>query len=119
MNKQYFRDYYTKNKDRIRPLQKLRDEKRAERRKQFIWDYLLEHPCVECGESNPVVLEFDHIDPSTKTMSVSEMMMKHYSLKRVQEEIEKCVVRCSNCHKIKTAEQNGWYRTQRLAWNLQ
>lgn len=63
-------------------------------KKKFINDYLLTHPCVDCGERDPVVLEFDHRDPSIKEGRVSDM-----SKQKVGAEIEKCDVRCANCHR--------------------
>ena len=76
--------------------------------RQYMYNFLKSHPCVVCGESDPVVLEFDHIDQSTKTTAVS--LMADYSLDRVKEEIAKCRILCANCHKRHTAIQMGWYR---------
>lgn len=68
-------------------------------------DYLSEHPCVDCGESDPVVLEFDHL--YDKSANVSDMQV--VSLSRLAAEIAKCEVRCANCHRRKTAHELNYY----------
>lgn len=75
--------------------------------------YLDEHPCVDCGESDPIVLDFDHIR-GTKTASVSYLLGSSMSWDRVQKEIDKCVVRCANCHRKKTAKERGWIKCMGL-----
>jgi hypothetical protein len=75
---------------------------------QFMIDYLKSHPCVDCGETDPIVLEFDHRADSDKHHNVSEM--RTLSIESIKEEIEKCEVRCANCHRRKTAIQFGWYK---------
>lgn len=77
---------------------------------QFLWDYFLAHPCVDCGETDPPVLEFDHRDATTKEQGISQMVSKLRPLKHIQEEIAKCDVRCANCHRRRTAIQLGWYK---------
>jgi hypothetical protein len=79
-----------------------------ERNALFIRDYLSTHPCVDCGESDPVVLEFDHRNPEEKTANVSALCSSS-SIKKIEKEITKCEVRCANCHRRKTANQFGWY----------
>lgn len=76
--------------------------------RKFIWNYLLEHPCEHCGEADPVVLEFDHIDPKTKFKAVTELAT--YKLEVLKTEIAKCRVLCANCHRRHTAQQHGWYK---------
>lgn len=86
-------------------------ESRAKRRRMarhVIWSYLMEHPCVNCGETDPIVLEFDHINPEEKKSAVSSLIGRA-SEARILEEIRKCVVRCANCHRKHTAAQLGWW----------
>jgi hypothetical protein len=70
--------------------------------------YLDQHPCVDCGESNPALLDFDHL--RDKTAAIASLVRTAASWKDVETEIEKCEVRCANCHVRKTARQFGFYR---------
>ena len=69
--------------------------------REYVWSYLLTHPCGECGEGDPSVLEFDHVRGIKRT-GVMKLVRDGYSLKIIQKEISKCVVLCANCHKRKT-----------------
>lgn len=71
--------------------------------------YLEAHPCVDCGEKDPVVLQFDHRDPEEKHHAVSDMVSRGRSQKAIFAEIAKCDVRCANCHARRTAAQLGYY----------
>jgi hypothetical protein len=89
--------------------------KAAQRRKQQIkqlrqvlYDYLKNHPCVDCGESDPTCLEFDHVKGS-KNSDISRMVSSASSLTMLYNEISKYEVRCANCHRRKTAREQGWY----------
>lgn len=66
-----------------------------------LYEYLHTNGCSFCGENNPVVLDFDHIDPSCKEFNLSDSPRKK-SWNKILEEIKKCQVLCSNCHRIKT-----------------
>lgn len=79
------------------------------RNRLWIQEYLTNHPCVDCGESDPIVLEFDHIDPSLKIRGITQVATNS-SLETLQEEVEKCEVWCANCHRRKTAKQLGHYQ---------
>lgn len=80
----------------------------------FVLDYLRQHPCVDCGESDVVVLEFDHL--RDKLMEVSELRTAGYSLESVKREIDKCDVVCANCHRRRTARRGGWHTTLALSY---
>ncbi len=75
------------------------------RNRQFIIEYLLVHPCVDCGESNPLYLDFDHVK-GEKLYNVGEMTKQ--SVGTLIAEIAKCEVRCIKCHRRKTAIEQGW-----------
>lgn len=68
---------------------------------QFIFSYLITHPCNDCGEKNPLVLQFDHI--KNKKFNIGDCMKLRVSKNTLSEEINKCVIRCANCHTKKTA----------------
>lgn len=58
--------------------------------RKFITNYLLIHPCVDCGETDIVVLEFDHMKRKAKRNDAIAMLnYRQSSLVRLQAEIEK------------------------------
>lgn len=75
-------------------------------RKQ-VFEYLLDHPCIECGERDIIVLEFDHRAQYTKKFDVMSATHGH-SWKTIIAEIKKCDVVCANCHKRRTAKMMNW-----------
>ena len=78
------------------PLQK-------QRAATFVHAFLLEHPCVKCGEADPVVLEFNHLDPQSKSANIADMIRGRCSAARLHGEIAKCEVVCANCHQRLTS----------------
>ena len=103
--------WYDKNKESII----------AERRRHYIaktiefakWliAYYAEHHCIDCGESDPLKLSFDHVR-GKKSFNVSHGVKSH-TVRRVIEETKKCDVRCMNCHAVKTAKERKF-----VMWRL-
>lgn len=104
----YDRNYYAKNQTKQRESRRINVRKIKIIRKNFIKDFLSTHPCVDCGEKDPIVLEFDHKDPETKLFNIGDATRSGYSIASIKEEIDKCEVRCANCHRRKTKKQFGY-----------
>ncbi len=107
-NQEKSRAYYTKNKNRHLVVIRARNKQQRKMLQQYIYDFLRKNPCVDCGESNPCCLDFDHL--RDKKYNISRMAAQGLSLKTVTEEIAKCEVRCANCHRKRTAKTFRWYK---------
>ena len=99
-----------KNSENRRNSNKARNKNRVQRNKEHVWNYLLENPCENCGNNDPRVLEFDHIDRSDKYNNISNLINSSYSIERIMEEISKCRILCANCHRIHTYSQCNWWK---------
>jgi maltoporin len=66
--------------------------------------------CVDCGETDIITFDFDHKDESNKEHNIGSMVRDCYSWKNILKEIEKCEIRCANCHRKRTAKQFGNYK---------
>ena len=70
--------------------------------------YLQKHSCVDCGQTDIRILEFDHV--KDKSASITNLLKNAAPWERIEAEIAKCAVRCVNCHRLKTGERGGWWR---------
>ena len=98
--------YYQEHKEEELAYKYERQVSKREEARTFVFNYLKEHPCVDCGETDPIVLSFDHVR-GTKKMNLSQMVNQGYSLEVIQAEIDKCEVRCFNCHMRKEKRVRG------------
>ena len=103
----YRRAHYERKKDDYLARAKAEMRMKREDALAVVYEYLRTHPCVDCGETDIVSLEFDHIDPSRKRRDIANMIGR-YSISKIVAEIRKCEVRCANCHRVRTAMQRGW-----------
>ncbi len=101
----YSQKYHKNNKEKINKRKVDKNSQRYTEKRLYIVEYLLNNPCVDCGESNPVVLEFDHVK-GQKVKKISSII--NYGMNTLKKEIAKCEVRCANCHAKVTAKRAGW-----------
>lgn len=100
--------WFTKNKEVQLARVKRNTDKSVQRNQDYIFEYLLNHPCVDCGETDILCLDFDHDDiEQIKRGNVSEML-RRCSINTLEIEINKCKVRCSNCHRKITAKRGNY-----------
>lgn len=99
----YIRNHYYNHK--VYYLKKAYVRNTAVRKilRKYVNDYLLTHPCVDCGETDIIVLEFDHLRDKEYNIST---LSRFGTLKQLENEINKCVIRCANCHRRKTYSES-------------
>jgi hypothetical protein len=109
-NREYQKQWYQNNKTKHKKHTAQRKRNVLSIVRENLIAYFSEHPCVDCGESDIRVLDFDH--KGDKRTEVSSLMRYGYGWDVVFEEIKKCVVRCANCHRKRTASQFNWWRVK-------
>jgi hypothetical protein len=93
----YTREHYRNNKQQYLD----RNARRVRRIQDCLVEYLRKHPCVDCGEASLSTLDFDHVK-GEKEFNVSEAVKNGMAWFTILREIDKCQVRCSNCHRKRT-----------------
>ena len=95
-------DWYARNKERhygnVQKRRKLFSDELARR----LLAYLKTHPCVDCGNANPLVLEFDALDGKNVLHITPETTWD-----TLLPELTQCDVRCANCRRLKIGKQFG------------
>ena len=107
--RQYTNEWHSRNRNKQIAKAQQRSRHATALLKSLVRKYLLDHPCVDCGESDPGVLDFDHL--RDKKTNVSTLVQSGGSLESLELEIAKCEVRCANCHRRRTATNGRYYRT--------
>lgn len=120
--REYNKTYYKKNRAKIMEYQKAYKRKNADRDREkttrmakarrvansrYILEYKASQGCATCGFSDSRALDFHHKDPASKAFNIGTGKFRTQSLDNLKAEIAKCVVLCSNCHRIlHAAEQD-------------
>jgi len=56
--------------------------------------------CIDCGNTYPdCVYDFHHLDPKAKDFSIAKKSW--VSFDSIKDELDKCILLCSNCHRIR------------------
>ncbi len=111
--------YYLSNREREIVRVRRNTERGRDAARTLVQAYLASHHCVDCDEDDPLVLEFDHIGPKRKDVSL--MVAGGYPCATIQAEIAKCEVRCGNCHRRRTYERRAAHAAVREVkgpWSL-
>tara|TARA_R110002126_G_scaffold156681_1_gene304106 strand:+ start:2304 stop:2651 length:348 start_codon:yes stop_codon:yes gene_type:complete len=98
------RRHYLANKARCVERAKLHKIGATAKARAWVLSYKETHPCVDCGEADPVVLTFDHIK-GAKRGNLGDIGNLGWGLASVKAEVDKCVVRCANCHLRQTKQR--------------
>ena len=101
----YKREHYLANKQRYIDQAAISKRKLTLERTRYLLEFFRANPCADCGETDPVVLELHHRDPSTKSFDVGNGFVSHV-WEAVLAEIAKCDVVCANCHRRRHRAQS-------------
>ena len=102
-------DYYVKNpkkEERAAGARRLKAKNR-----EIIYGILSKAACTDCGIADWRVLEFDHVT-GDKVDNIAYLVA--CKTETLLAEIDKCEIRCKNCHSIITSERAGGWRTMPL-----
>lgn len=89
-NYKYSKAYKQRTKDKQREYVK----KNQIKKKAELYEY--KKCCAKCGEERLYVIDFHHIDPSTKSFGISTNYVRPTAV--ILKEIKKCICLCKNCH---------------------
>ena len=91
--RKWARKWYSQHKDFIK--------KQVRNRKQSLWEWIRNYKislkCSQCSENHPATLDFHH--KNHKEFSINYMVANGYSPDKIKNEMKKCIVLCSNCHR--------------------
>jgi hypothetical protein len=104
---EYHRAHYLANKQRYIEQAATQQRKLRLKRTLYLIEYLKAHPCVDCGELDPLVLEFDHL--GDKSFDIGRCL-PYRRWQDILDEIAKCDVVRANCHRRRTTKRRGSLR---------
>ena len=90
------RQHYLNNKDKVRA----RTDKRIKQRTAVLEEMKEGLSCEVCSEDRIPTLDFHHDDPMIKKFSIGNFVRSGFTVKELVEEVAKCRILCSNCHRI-------------------
>lgn len=94
-SKKEARQHYNENKSSYID----KNERNRETKKEWMSELKADLECQVCEESESCCLDFHHRNPEEKDFVIAVAVNNCYSKERILQEIEKCAVVCSNCHR--------------------
>jgi len=94
-NSAYLKKHYKDNK----PAYVKRNRASVRKIREYLNDLKRHGKCCQCPEDNDACLDFHHIGSTQKNFSIAQFSSKTHSLSKVKEEVGKCILVCSNCHR--------------------
>lgn len=93
----FVKSYRQRNLEKVKAYQaeyreKNRERQETERKQKY---NSLKTSCAKCGENRFYLIQFHHIDPTTKLFNITEGGSRN---RNIEKEVKKCVCLCSNCH---------------------
>jgi len=107
---EYCKSHYRRNAAKHNRRRYFNQKNYRLRNARLLREYLADKACLDCGEKDLRVLEFDHVR-GEKRANVTELCGAGVSWRRIAAEIAKCDIRCANCHRRKTVRERGWWRS--------
>jgi hypothetical protein len=108
----YGKEHYAANRRRYIEQASVQKQWVRRQRTMALIEFFDTHPCVDCGERDPLVLEFDHL--GAKSFGIGQALA-YRSWQSILEEMEKCEVVCANCHRRRTAWRRGSVRSRLMS----
>lgn len=103
-NKARSRQYYAENTEKHKAVIYARQIRQTAVLRTYVWK-LKQQPCTDCNTTyHPFVMDFDHVR-GVKHRDISKLVQAASSWKMLKDEIAKCDLVCSNCHRTRT-----WFR---------
>ena len=89
-----------------RKKEKIKERSRNKRIANKKWlSQQKDKPCFDCNENFPsYVMDFHHLNPNDKTMSVANAITR-MGREKILAEINKCILLCANCHRIREYQE--------------
>lgn len=95
----WYKNYYDSSDKEINRLRKKNLQRKISVRE--VLNRLKDVPCTDCGlRYPPFVMDFDHL--GDKNFNIGFAASRAIPIKKVMDEIAKCEIVCSNCHRYRT-----------------
>lgn len=91
--------HYLANKEKYKIKARLNNKTYNQRNRNFCNNFKKIKGCFFCKESEPIALDFHHLESEFKENNVAVLVNSSSSIETISKEISKCVVLCSNCHR--------------------